>query len=230
VTHPVVIIFALIGIGLCIWAIIGLGHERKRAERGPAKAAIEKPSPHDDLDAFVQWHRDRPWQPIVFKLEGLERAENSFAFRAHGEHKGRTFGFHLRFTLESGRFARCEWRRTGEDSDALIDVLADSAERPRENCRFGDCVIARALILEGVPARAPFRALARLHARVFFDQAKLRPVILMDFDFVAKTGQIGEVDFSHRWALVGAFMPLDPIRAKRAARAASAAATAGNAG
>lgn len=96
------------------------------------------PPPDPEIARDMQWHLERPWSPLVFRLEDLERTDNSFAFRARGDHKGREFGFRLRFTHTSGRFAVCEWWRTGEDSEAIVDMIAECSKRPRDEGRFDD--------------------------------------------------------------------------------------------
>lgn len=131
---------------------------------------------------------------IVFEFDEVERTENSFALRATGEHDDREFGFRLRWTNYYGPVALCEWWRTGEESDALIDIFADKAGIPRGDSRFEEYVRSAAIVRSASPADVPFAQRTKIQSKVCFDLAEGQPEITMDIDFVAKTGTIEERD------------------------------------
>jgi hypothetical protein len=59
-------------------------------------------------------------------------------------------------------------RAHGSDSEALLDILAEYADVPRDDSRFDDLVKTSAIILQATPSNVPFAQITQLYSKVFF--------------------------------------------------------------
>jgi hypothetical protein len=200
-----VLMFAL-GIGLSL-GLQSTQSSAKPRTRGDLEKDWSPLSARERLD--LEQQMDLAWVPgpetIVFTLHDVERVDNEFSARLAGEHEGRAFGFRLRWTMCYGPVALLDWFRTGPESDALIDILADKAGIPRGESSFEPHVRSSAIILDAWPANTPFERLDKINAKAFFELAKGNPELLLEFDFAAGTGLIDEKWPGFRTDLVHAF-------------------------
>ena len=189
----------------------GVAKRRIRARRARINAAIADYEQSLSAEAVAEMERsqrvasERPWEPIGFGFDSVTMVENGFELNAAGVHRGRAFGFGIGFKMAYGPVAVCDWRPKGSASDALLDILAEYAEVPRDNSRFDDCFKTGAIILSAMPPNAPFPQLRQLNSKVFFELAEGHPEIYLNFDFASKTGAIVEKDPIYRRSLVHAF-------------------------
>jgi hypothetical protein len=183
-------------------------HRTRRARRDAAIAEYMKsltPEDRAEIERSRQIARERPWAPIAFGLESIERTNNGFRFRAVGVNRGLPFGFVMTFNTVNGPVALCQWAGDGAASEALLDILAYYADVPRANSRFDELVRTSAIILGAMPLNVPFAQVAQLNCKVFFELAEGQPEIYLNLDFASKTGCIMEKDAVYRKSLVHAF-------------------------
>jgi hypothetical protein len=164
-------VIALLTMSLAIMAIFGIAFiavriqlRKERAARARRDAAIARyrasltPEDVAEIERVRQIAQERPWEPIAFALNDVKVAANGFSFCATGVHRGRPFGFGIAFTRFNGPVALCEWSRNGAGSEALLDILTEHADVPRDDSRFDDLVKTSAIILQATPSNVPFAA------------------------------------------------------------------------
>jgi hypothetical protein len=201
----------LIALILVLTAIFTLPSEI-RYLRGLRRAQLS-PERQAEIEAlrleFSRLAQEKPWRPIMFELDHVEMGANGFRLHASGEHRGRRFGFAMVFVMAYGPVAMCEWSRTGDESDALLDILADYADVPRADARFGELVKSGAIILEARPHDVAIEQLAQLWSKVTFEFAEEQPEIYLNIDLAGRKGELDEKDMMCRKPLVRAFNQLD---------------------
>ncbi|HUI95970.1 MAG TPA: hypothetical protein VLX44_09480 [Xanthobacteraceae bacterium] len=200
--------FALLTIvvPLCMVALAVLGYRRLRRRRLARALGPEQRATFARIDAEAQrLARKRPWQPIRFALDDVAMEEGGFRLRAAGTDGARPFGFGLSFVMQQGPVAVCDWWRTGDESDAFLDILARFADAPRGDRRFADLVRASASVLYAKPNNVPIPRIAAIESKVVFERAENQPELYLNFDFANGTGHILEKDVHYRGDLVDAF-------------------------
>ena len=210
--RPVIqLLFFLLLIPATLALPIGIQRLRHRVARARRDAVIARYQASLTPEALAEIERVRriaqelPWEPIAFALNDLKGAANGFSFRATGVHRGRAFGFAIAFAVVNGPVALCLWSRNGADSEALLDILAEYADVPRADSRFGEVVKTSAVILQVTPSNVPFAQIRQLSSKVFFELAEGQPEIYLNLDFGSNTGHIAEKDAMYRRSLVHAF-------------------------
>jgi hypothetical protein len=193
-----------------ILAICGIVYKVKINQLNRRTARIaefisQHPEAVAEAQEAMQLAGERPWQPITFEFDSVERGERGIRLHASGQHLEHRFSFTLALTMSYGPVAVCEWSRDGAASDGLIDVLAHYADQPRGGRRFDDLVKTGALIQRAEPPNVPFADVNHLRCKIFFELADDNPEIYLDLDFAGKTGVIREKDPMYRKSLVHAF-------------------------